>query len=417
MAIDLTDKLTKTLPAPDKGSKITYDTKERGLGVRVTAAGARAFIFNYRTKTGTERRYTIGDATAQTVADARRRAKELRREVDGGGDPMADLHAIRSAPIVADLADRFEAEHLTKRRPATVRDYTAMLRLYIRPELGTKKVDAVRGRDVELLHAKIATAETLHGKPHRPAPYMANRVVAVLSKMFALAIKWEMRSDNPAIGVERAPEEKRQRFLSPAEIVRLSEALAAHPEAGSANAVRLLLLTGARRGEVLSATWDQFDLGNGVWSKPPASTKQKRDHRIPLSAPAMQLLSGMKAEADQENARRERDGLPPIEHVFPGVNGQSLGDVKHFWAAVCKKADLQGVRVHDLRHTYASILASSGLSLPIIGALLGHTQASTTQRYAHLMDDPLRAATERAGAVITGAGLPGADVVPIGRGR
>ncbi len=226
--------------------------------------------------------------------------------------------------------------------------------------------------------------------------------------MLALAIKWGFRADNPCRGIEKAPEHRRERFLSPAEIARLSEVLAAHPEKNSANAVRLLLLTGARRGEVLSAMWDQFDLQAAVWLKPHRSTKQKRNHRLPLSAPAVAFLTEMRVEADQENVRRIRDGLKPILWLFPAAGGAEghQTELKHFWAAVTAKAGIEGVRVHDLRHTYASILASSGLSLPVIGALLGHTQAATTHRYAHLLDDPLRAATELAATVITGAGGP-----------
>jgi len=241
---------------------------------------------------------------------------------------------------------------------------------------------------------------------------------AVLAKMLALAVKWELRADNPARGIERAPEERRERFLTPAEIARLGDVLAEHLERTSANAVRLLLLTGSRRGEVLGATWDQFDLSAGTWTKPAATTKQAKLHRVPLSAAARALLSGMRAEADQEDARRAKYGMPAIPFLFPGKETQPLREIKHFWGAVCRKAGITGVRVHDLRHTFASILASSGLSLPIIGALLGHTQASTTNRYSHLLDDPLRAAAERAGAVITGAGSgQDAEVVEIGGRR
>jgi integrase len=240
----------------------------------------------------------------------------------------------------------------------------------------------------------------------------------VLSKMLELAMKWEIRTDNPARGIERAPEEKRERFLTPAEIARLGEVLATHPEKVSANAVRLLLLTGARRGEVLGATWDQFNVLDGIWIKPAATTKQNKLHRIPLSAPAMQLLVDMKTDADLENARRGRDRLPDLVHLFPGgKEGQPLQEIKRFWTSVCAKAGISGVRIHDLRHTYASILASSGLSLPIIGRLLGHTQAQTTARYSHLFDDPLRAATERAGAIISGAGRVGAEVLPTASDR
>ena len=152
----------------------------------------------------------------------------------------------------------------------------------------------------------------------------------------------------------------------------------------------------------LSATWDQFDLENGVWTKPSAHTKQKKDHRVPLSAPALQLLSDMNAASTSD-------------HLFPGKSPDvPMTEIKHFWAAVCRKAKIRDCRLHDLRHTYASILASSGLSLPIVGALLGHTQPGTTARYAHLYDDPLREATERVGAVVTAAGKgETAEILPL----
>jgi integrase len=203
--------------------------------------------------------------------------------------------------------------------------------------------------------------------------------------MFNLAIAWGMRPDNPAKGIERKPEEKRERYLSADELVRLAEALAKRP-GSSANAIKLLLLTGARRNEVLSATWSQFDLGAGVWTKPASTTKQAKLHRAPLSAPAMQLLVDMRKDAG------------PSPFLFPGANGKPQGDLKKFWRAICTDAQLEGARVHDLRHSFASVLASAGVGLHVIGALLGHSQPATTHRYAHPLDDPLRRATERAGA-------------------
>ena len=402
MAEKISDKLVRTLVAPAVGNRITYDEEVKGFGVRITSAGAKAFILNYRAA-GRERRITIGSFPDWSVADARNEARGLKRRIDVGEDPMADRHADRCAPTMNDLADRFDAEHVAKRRPKTQSDYRSIIRLYVRPTLGARKVAEVRHTDIERLHAHIV----------KTAPYRANRTVAVLSKMMALAVKWEMRPDNPVKGIERAPEEKRERFLSPAEIARLSDELIAHSERTSANAVRLLLLTGARRGETLSSTWDQFDLAAGVWTKPAATTKQKKEHRIPLAAPALLLLAEMKAEAERENERRARDKLSPVVAIFPGKDGKPLTEIKHFWASVCRRAGIEGVRIHDLRHTHAAILASLGLSLPIIGRLLGHTQAATTQRYAHLMDDPLRAAAERAGAIISGAGQVGAEVLPI----
>ncbi|GAB0119922.1 tyrosine-type recombinase/integrase [Acidisoma sp. 7E03] len=445
MAELLTEQRVKDLPPPERGNRIFYDAAERGLGLRITSAGARAYIFNYRTKGGTERRITIGTAGrwedkvwrdgAWSLKAARKRAKELRQRIDVGEDPMGDLHAERAAPTVNDLADRFEKEHLPRKRPTTVDSYKRLLRVHIRPAIGTKKVADLRHADIEAMHRKIAAE----------SPYSANRAAAVVSKMLSLAIKWEMRGDNPATGVERSPEHKRERYLTGAEIAKLSEALGAHSERVSANAVRLLLLTGARKGETLAAQWKDFDLEAGIWIKPAATTKTAKLHRVPLSAPAIALLVGMKAEADEEFEKERRDYPKAVQcpYVFPGSDGKPLTDIKHFWSSICIKAGLAKAvekkdaagravkdkdgnpvltwqttaRIHDLRHTFASVLASSGLSLPVIGALLGHTQAATTARYAHLLDDPLRAAAERAAAVISAGGKKGADVVDLAERR
>jgi integrase len=394
----LSDDLIATLPPPPNGNRIKYDATLKGFGARVTAAGARSLVLNYYAGRH-ERRLTIGSFPDWTTAKARERATALKRRIDVGDDPMAERHQQRAAPTVNDLADRFEAEHLPKKRAGTQEMYERILRLHIRPALGKRLVAEIRHADIEGLHHRLAAN----------APYAANRTVAVLSKMLSLAIKWEMCSSNPARGIERAPEEKRERFLTPGEIARLSGVLATHPEKASANAIRLLLLTGARRGEVLGATWDQFDLAAGVWTKPAATTKQGRLHRVPLSAPALALLAEMRQLA-----------APDQRFLFPGVPGKPLQGIKRLWTSACRQAGISGARIHDLRHTYASILASRGLSLPVIGGLLGHTQAATTHRYAHLMDDPLRAATEAAGSFIVGAGdEPPAKVVrhPAGRSR
>jgi integrase len=239
--------------------------------------------------------------------------------------------------------------------------------------------------------------------------------------MFGLAVRWQWRTDNPAKGIERNQEDKRQRYLTPAELANLTTALAALEDQQAANIIRLLLLTGARKGEVLAARWEQFDLAEGVWTKPGSTTKQKTLHRVPLSAPARQLLVEIR-DASKKGA----------EFVFPGRSDGHRQEIKRAWRDVCFAAgivitkvekDTRGrertivqpsARIHDLRHTYASVLASAGLSLPIIGALLGHSQPATTARYAHLLDDPLRQATERAGAIVM-PGQEGAEVVQLRR--
>jgi integrase len=214
-----------------------------------------------------------------------------------------------------------------------------------------------------------------------------------------------MRGDNPAKGIPKNSEERRERYLSQAEIAAVSKALADYPSQNAANAVRWLLLTGCRKSEALAMTWDQVDWDAGAWIKPSAHTKQKKTHRVPLSAPALQLL--------RDVAQSQRQGE---RFVFPGRKpGEPLKQLHTVWNHVREQAGVEDVRLHDLRHTYASILVSAGLSLPMIGALLGHTQQATTQRYAHLFDDPLREATERVGAVVSGASGQGADVVPMKR--
>jgi integrase len=395
MAQKLSDNIVKRLSAPQTGNKVYYDSEEAGFGARVTAAGARSFILNYRTRIGRERRYTIGGFPSWGTAAARAEAKALKRRIDRGEDPLAEVRAGRSAPTVADLCNRYIEQHLPKKRERSGRDDRNMIAKRILPALGAIKVADITFADVDGLHRKITKGGT---------PIRANRVLALLSKMFSLAIKLQMRSDNPCRGVERNQENKRTRYLSADEISRLTAALAAHEDQQAANIVRLLLLTGARLNEVQSATWEQFDIENGVWTKPGATTKQKTEHRVPLSAPARQLLAELHAGADDAG------------YVFQGRSaGEPRKTIRKVWEDLCESTGLVGVRVHDLRHTFASQLASGGSSLPIIGALLGHTQPSTTARYAHLMDDPLRAAAERVGAVITGR--QDAEIHIINKGR
>jgi integrase len=394
MVEKLTDRSVKAQPAPDSGNRIHYDEAVKGFGIRVTAAGGRAFVLNYYRKSdGRERRWTIGSFPDWGTGAARDEAKRLKRLIDGGADPVGEHQDGRAAPTVADLCARFEEEYLPRKRAWTRKSYKQQIAADILPVIRRMKVAAVTYDDVDRLHRDIG----------KRAPTHANRVLALLSKMMSLAIKWKWRTDNPCKGIERNQETKRKRYLSGDELARLTAALAEHRDQQAANIVRLLLLTGARRGEAVAASWDQFDLENGIWTKPGATTKQKTDHIVPLSAPARRLLAEL-------HKARDHSG-----YLFPGRLGHRR-EIKDSWTAICKAASIEGLRVHDLRHSFASTLADAGFSLPIIGALLGHTQPVTTSRYAHLQDDPLRAATERAGAILSGQ--PSAKIVPLpGRGR
>jgi integrase len=381
----ITQSVIRELTPPATGNAITWDSDIAGFGARITSAGRVAFVLNY-TLNGRERRYTIGKYPDWSPSAAREEAIKIRGDVSRGEDPLADRQGKRDAPTVGELCDRYMERHAKPhKRASSIEGDRMAIDLVIKPRLGKRKALEISYSDIDELHQSLSCT-----------PYRANRILALLSKMFSLAIKWKYRFGNPCHGVERFQEHRRERYLKQDELQRLLQALAAHPNRPSANAVRLLLMTGSRRGEVLSATWDQFDFERGVWTKPSTHTKQKRQHHVPLSAPALVLLLGMKAHREREGDRSE--------FLFPSPAGDTpQRELKRFWHSVCRKAGLENVRVHDLRHSFASYLASSGASLHLIGEMLGHTQPSTTHRYAHLLDDPKRKAADRVGAIITAA--------------
>ncbi|HXA47962.1 MAG TPA: tyrosine-type recombinase/integrase [Burkholderiaceae bacterium] len=378
----LTDAGIRHLLPPTSGYVVHWDSFA-GFGCRITSRGVKSFIFIYRVKnSGQQRSITIGRCDNWATTKARDEAKRLRRLVDGGGDPRADDEDERAAPTVAKLADQFETDHLPKKRWNTQDSYRRLLRLYVRPHFGLHaKVADVTYSDIDRLHRKL----TAMNKPHT-----ANRCVAVCSKMFSLAIKWQMRTDNPCRGIEKNSEGKRRRYLSPDELQRLTLALAKCDDKKFVGIIMLLLLSGARRGEVLSMRWDAIDLKRGIWTKEASETKQRRDHIVPLSAAALEVLKKI-----------ERCG----QYVFPSDSKSGhVVDIKKRWPALCKAADITNLHIHDLRHSFASQLVSTGASLPLIGSLLGHSNPSTTLRYSHLFNDVERDAVEKVGKVVTDAG-------------
>lgn len=373
----LTDKMVREAQCEGRASRILYDTKVKGFGLRVQASGQRAFVFNYVTA-GRERRITIGGYPAWSVAAARDHAAKLRRHVDAGGDPLGEREKAREAPTLSEFWPRYRDEVSAKKRPATHRNEVSVWDRLILPALGQRKMEVISHSDIDRLHAAISAR----------TPVQANRVLATLRHAFNMAKRWGLVSDNPVTGTRQNPEEGRERYLTADELQALVSALEDKGQSAAALALRFIIATGCRKSEALKAPWAQIDLVAGVWTKPSSHTKQKRLHRVPLGSEAKRILVEAQALAGD-----------PL--IFPGATGNALVEIRKTFLAACKEAGIEGLRIHDLRHTYASHLTSAGTSLPIVGALMGHTQTATTARYAHLLDQPLRDATEILSAAMT----------------
>ena len=367
-----------------------FDTDVRGFSITIYPSGNRAFTLDYRVG-GRQRRMTIGRWPEWTTVAARERAKDLRRDIDEGVDPLNQRENAREAPRVSDMTKRYLKEHTPHLAARNAADQHTIMGKLVEPDWSKKLVTEITKADVEKLLTKIAAgrARPSKAKPNnrarklqgvKPTPVRANRVGEVLRKMFTLAVGWGWREDNPASAFRRRIENERERFLTPEEIGRLAKALDAAADQRAAGIIRLCMLTGARSGEVRQARFEQFNLDLASWSKPAATTKQRKIHRIPISGDVAAIV-------------RQRGLLVPKGNpwLFPGdTPGQPVKEIRRFWVAIQKEAKLPEVRIHDLRHTFASLLVSGGASLEMIGKLLGHTQMQTTQRYAHLMDSPLR---------------------------
>jgi integrase len=389
MRVDSTHPLDK--------DRFVWDTELKGFGLKVTklgrekvakdgrkmaAGGEKTYILQYRKggRGSPTKRVTIGRHGALTPDQARKEAARLLGAIAQGDDPAAVRAAARVAPTITVLAERFLAEHVaTKTKPKTAYAYRRLVNCVIVPAIGAKRVRDVTRADVSRLH---------HDR--RATPYAANLTLAVLSKMFTLAEKWGERPDgsNPCRHVELYAERKRERMLSAAEFARLANALKAHRSPYVVAAIKLLIFTGARLSEILTLKWDWVDFGRGEARLPDSKTGAKTLH---LPAPALAVLAE----------------LPRIEgnpHVIVGnVAGARLVNLHKSWVAIRNAAGLHDVRLHDLRHAFASVAASSGMGLPIIGKMLGHTQAATTHRYAHLASDPVKAAVNSVAEKIAAA--------------
>ncbi len=398
---------------PSSDDLFLWDQDLTGFGLRVTPSGHKSYVVQYRIpglgRRGFPKRIVLGEHGVLTPEEARRLARQQLGKVAHGADPAADRAARRAAATMKELGAVYLEDVRVRHKKRTATEYQRLWNKHVLPAFASRPVPEVSAADVRRLHRSLAKT-----------PYLANRVLAMLGAFFTYVSKEGVRAphDNPAHGVEFYPEKPRERFLTPQEFRRLGQALSRAEHQGlppapdhrrkpkdketakhrpksadtpiPANpfgvaAIRLLALTGCRENEILSLAWDMVDFERGYLRF--ADTKTGKSVR-PLSKSAAAVL----------------EALPRIEgnrFVLPGAKpGEHLKEIKRLWCAVRHTATLDGVRLHDLRHSYASVPASSGESLLILRTLLGHKRVATTERYAHLADDPVKRAADRAASSI-----------------
>ena len=369
-------KITKrTVDAlkPHERERVVWDDDLKGFGVRVHPSGRKVFIVKTRYG-GRVIKMTIGPHGAVSPAYARVRAAEIVTDARAGKNPAGRRSR---ALTMRDLGKRFLNDHVPDHcKPSTAEEYRRSVKLFIDPRIGNLRVPDVQRSHIAALHHDM-----------RETPYQANRTLGVLSKIFNLAELWELRPDgsNPCRHVKRFKEEKRERFLSDQEYQRLGSTLreieAEGLETTSAiAAIRLLMLTGCRLSEIQKLRWEHVDLDAGELRLPDTKTGAKVVH---VGDPAIAVLRGID---------RQEDGPWVIAGRKPGNH---LTDLQHPWRRIRARAGLEDVRIHDLRHSFASGGLLVGEGLPMIGKLLGHTQVQTTARYAHLANDPVKSAANR----------------------
>lgn len=379
MAKSMVGRVTVSAVANLKPQETLRDTELKGFGVR-RRNGQPSYFLQTRVN-GRLRWVTIGiHGSPWTPATARKEAIKLLNDIAGGDDPNQSRKIKRGTPTFREMAPVFLEEHGSKVAPRTFDEYRRMIEKTIIPAIGTRKVNDLDKADVARTHAQWGDKQKRN----------ANHALAVLSKFISWLEEQGLRPENtnPCRGIKKYPERRIERYLSMEEFQRLGEVLREAEETGSEDvyilaAIRLLMFTGARLSEILTLTWAEVDLERGILFLKHSKTGQKP---IFLNEPAKEILETIPK-------------LAKNPYVIVGSKiGSHLVNLQKPWRRIRKQAGLDDVRLHDLRHSFASLAAGSGASLPLIGGLLGHSQPQTTARYAHLASNPLREVNETVGA-------------------
>ena len=409
MVVKLTKRTVDAITVGDR-AVIVYDNTLKGFGVRLSPSGSLSWFVEYRPGAGgrrvTKRRMYFGGREF-TPEEARQAAKETLASVALGKDPAAVRREERESETFREFAERYLREEAeAKLKSGTVVNYKICVRKHAVPYIGAIKLNRISTADIARIHTKVGETR----------PMTANRIVECISSIFRYAATCNLVpvGHNPTKGIRAFRESRRERFLNSDELARLGGAIreaetvgipydvdetkptskhAPKPEnryikidAYTAAAFRLLILTGARLREILHLKWEYVDFQRGLLLLPDSKTGRKA---IVLNAPALAVLRSLESKGEYV--------------IFSEEEDRPRADLNRPWRTISARAKLSGVRIHDLRHTHASVGAGAGLGLPIIGKLLGHTQASTTMRYAHLDADPLKVASEKIGNTLKAA--------------
>ncbi len=441
-------RITKTtVDSARPGERVWFiwDTDLKGFGLKVTPAGSKVYIAQYRTggRGSPTRRYTVGKHGTLTPEQARKAAQSVLGNVANGKDPQNQKMTERAAITMSELCDVYLREGCGTKKPSTLATDKGRIARHVKPLLGRKKAKDLTPNDIKRFMSDVANGKTAidektkaHGRARvTGGKGTANRTTALVASILTFAVSEGIRTDNPVRGIKYYPNRSGERYLTNEELSRLGETLNKIEVAGKAlaeleaqrpnmkttkeitnfrkriagaskdtvnenaiAAVRLLILTGCRKSEILSLKWREIDFNTGCLRLDDSKTGQKI---VMVGAPALQILANLPKQVGSE-------------FVLPAMRGKGhyIGLPKA-WAKIRKQAELDGVRLHDLRHSFASVGAGSGMGLQVVGKLLGHSNPKTTARYSHLADDPVRAAADRISGSIAAAmeGKPEAEIV------